>query len=285
MENRPLLTVCLITYNQVEYIRQSIDSVLAQKAEFVWNLVIADDCSADGTREILLEYQQRNPSLIHLILQEVNVGPAKNWSDLVDFPKSKFIAYLEGDDYWIDPFKLQKQIDILEKNQDINIVFTNVLVLENGNFEKYLSLDDRINSFDIHSQRDFFLMMKDWAPMLTCTFRRSEFAVSEMIRPVYNFPGDFQIIFLSLRTGKIHWLNDVMGVYRVHSESMSRTLMQQDRKRLKWEIFKYKYRFATSNGRWKTSFLLLNDYTRAVIRKSKYMGLFKRVLKRLGIKI
>src|SRR5260221_9377408 len=104
----PLLSVCLITYNHSKFIRQAIEGVLMQSVNFSWELIIADDCSTDGTREILLEYKQKYPDFIKLILQKQNVGPAKNWLGLITSPKSKYIAYFEGDDFWIHPFKLQK---------------------------------------------------------------------------------------------------------------------------------------------------------------------------------
>ncbi|MCX7638155.1 MAG: glycosyltransferase [Cyclobacteriaceae bacterium] len=115
-QETPLLSVCLITYNHSKYIRDAIESVLMQKVNFGWELIIADDCSTDGTREIVLEYYQKYPGFIKLILQEKNVGPNQNFFDLLSSSKSKYIAYLEGDDYWTDPLKLQKQVDFLELN-------------------------------------------------------------------------------------------------------------------------------------------------------------------------
>ena len=88
-----------------------------QKVDFDYELIIADDYSTDGTREIILDYKENYPGLIKLILQKRNVGPGKNWLDLIEAPKSKYIAYFEGDDYWTDPYKLQKQVDFLEANE------------------------------------------------------------------------------------------------------------------------------------------------------------------------
>lgn len=122
--NRPTVSVCLITYNHVAYIREAIDGVLAQEIDFPFELIIADDFSTDGTREILLEYKRNFPDKIKLILQDKNVGPHKNWTDLILSPDSKYIAYFEGDDYWIDKKKLQKQVDILEGSPGTGMVCT-----------------------------------------------------------------------------------------------------------------------------------------------------------------
>ncbi len=118
-----ILSVCLITYNHEKYIEQAIESILKQEVNFSWNLIIADDCSNDRTRAIIADYKSRYPDLIKLILQERNVGAAQNWIDLISSPSSKYIAYLEGDDYWIDNRKLQKQVDFLEKNHNFSLCF------------------------------------------------------------------------------------------------------------------------------------------------------------------
>lgn len=114
----PILSVCLITYNQEKFVTQSIESILMQETNFQWKLVIADDYSTDSTRIIISKYKEKFPEKIHLIYQDKNVGPAQNFIDLITFPGSKYLAYLEGDDYWTDPYKLQKQVDFLEENPD-----------------------------------------------------------------------------------------------------------------------------------------------------------------------
>lgn len=127
--NNKLLSVCLITYNHEKYIRQAIDSILSQQVDFEWELIIADDYSTDGTRDIILEYHLKYPDLIKLIFQKQNVGPARNWIDLISMPSSKYIAYLEGDDYWVDSYKLQKQVDFLEKNSDTLLCFAYTILV------------------------------------------------------------------------------------------------------------------------------------------------------------
>ena len=105
--SKPLVSVCIITYNQESYIRQAIESVLMQKVNFPWEIIIADDCSKDKTREIILEYKDRFPDLIKPLFQKRNVGGGKNFTDLINAATGKYVAYLEGDDYWTDDGKLQ----------------------------------------------------------------------------------------------------------------------------------------------------------------------------------
>jgi len=116
-QNNDLLTVCVITYNHEQSIRQALDSILAQQTNFDFKILIADDCSKDNTRAILQEYKAAYPEKIELLLQDKNVGPLKNWTDLVTAPKSKYLAYLEGDDYWLDNRRLSNQIHLLESSE------------------------------------------------------------------------------------------------------------------------------------------------------------------------
>jgi len=119
-----LLSVCFICYNQAPFIRQALDSVLAQKVSFSWEILIADDRSTDGTREIVLDYQSRYPGLIRVLPRDSNLGPARNFIDLINSATGKYIAYLEGDDYWTLDTKLQQQVDFLEENPLFAICFT-----------------------------------------------------------------------------------------------------------------------------------------------------------------
>jgi glycosyltransferase involved in cell wall biosynthesis len=126
--NIPLLSVCLITYNHADYIQQAIEGVLMQKTNFEWEFIIADDFSKDGTREILLEYKKKYPGLITLLLQSQNVGGALNWKNLLESANGKYIAYFDGDDYWIDCNKLQKQVDFMEAHLNYSMCFHTVNV-------------------------------------------------------------------------------------------------------------------------------------------------------------
>jgi glycosyltransferase involved in cell wall biosynthesis len=120
----PLVSVMMITFNHEAYIRKAIDCVLAQETDFPFELVIGEDHSTDATREIVLEYAQRHPSLIRVLTSDSNVGVRRNgwrthWSC-----RGTFIAWCEGDDYWQDPRKLQKQIDMLEADDQMVLVHT-----------------------------------------------------------------------------------------------------------------------------------------------------------------
>lgn len=109
--NRITVTIISLTYNHEKYIAQALESILMQKVNFTYEIVVGEDCSKDRTREILIQYAEKHPDKFHLLLHEKNIGAAKNQNKVFENCKGKYIAMLEGDDYWTDPYKLQKQVD------------------------------------------------------------------------------------------------------------------------------------------------------------------------------
>lgn len=231
---QPLLTVCIITYNHARYIRQAIQGVLLQEVNFPISILIADDCSKDGTRDILIEYKKKHPDLINLILQEKNVGPAQNWVDLITAPSSKYIAYLEGDDYWIDKTKLQKQVNFLEGNPDHSFCF-----------HQAIRMNEQTSSYDVYPQNeissfnaaDFFKMIT--IPMGSLVYRKA--VPIEVIKT--HSHGDFLMLCSLLTHGKAYFLKEPMSVYRVHPNGVSfnHSSLSYVNKRLKeleieWEL-------------------------------------------------
>ena len=122
----PIVSLLLLTYNHSEFIAQAINSILEQKVNFDYEILIGDDCSSDGTCEIVDSYAKKYPNLIKTIRSEQNVGALRNEKRLMEASQGKYIAFLEGDDYWVDQFKLQKQVDFLEANPDYGLVHGDV---------------------------------------------------------------------------------------------------------------------------------------------------------------
>ena len=117
--NEPVLSVLLITYNHEKYISQALDSVLAQKTDFEYEIVVGEDCSTDNTRQILDEYKRRYPGIIRLLYRKRNFKrPTLNVYDTAMHCRGKYIATLEGDDFWTDEKKLQKAVDFLERHAE-----------------------------------------------------------------------------------------------------------------------------------------------------------------------
>lgn len=116
--NRPMVSIGMTVYNQEKYVARAIESILMQQVNFSYEIVIAEDCSTDRSREIVIEYAQKYPEVIKLILQEQNVGLKAQSICLKKTCQGKYRAQLEGDDYLVDPYKLQKQVDFLENNPE-----------------------------------------------------------------------------------------------------------------------------------------------------------------------
>jgi glycosyltransferase involved in cell wall biosynthesis len=112
------LNIVMITYNHERFIGQAIESVLAQKVNFDYEIVIGEDCSTDGTRAVILDFQRRYPDRIVVLLRERNIGAMRNFAETIAACRGHYLAILEGDDYWTCTNKLQKQVDFLDAHPD-----------------------------------------------------------------------------------------------------------------------------------------------------------------------
>jgi len=154
--NNPLVSVSCITYNHEPYIRQCLDGFLMQQCDFEYEILIHDDASTDGTSEIIREYQEKYPEIIKPIIQTEN-----QWSQGVrgimakfNFSRArgKYIALCEGDDYWTDPLKLQKQVDFLENNPEYSLVCGGYKSLNTTNGEEKIIINNVEDSSDNTNQ-------------------------------------------------------------------------------------------------------------------------------------
>ncbi|MDD4892784.1 MAG: glycosyltransferase [Candidatus Rickettsiella isopodorum] len=217
----PIVSVCLITYNHVNYIRDAIEGVLMQKINYPWELIIADDFSTDGTREIIKAYAEKNPKLIKLILQEKNVGAAQNWFDLIYTPKSKYITYFEGDDYWTDPYKLQKQIDLMEKHNDYSACCHAV--------QRVFYIDKKPLGVYRQANRDRVFSENEWyklTSMQSSLLLRNKYIAILPDWITYSPVGDVSIRLFVSQQGKFAYINQIMSSYRVGvPNSSTKTIM------------------------------------------------------------
>ena len=117
-----IVTVVIITYNHKDYIGRALDSVLCQETQYPYDIVVHDDASTDGTTEILLDYADRFPGRLNLIIEDVNTyskGRTFRYECIVPYVKGKYVINLDGDDYWCDKRKIQKQIDYMESHPEV----------------------------------------------------------------------------------------------------------------------------------------------------------------------
>lgn len=211
--------VC-VTYNQKDYIKEALDSFIMQKTNFDFEVLIGDDCSTDGTSEIVAEYAKKHPNIIKYFRRTPNMGPLENFMDLCDRVTAKYAAFCDGDDFWTDENKLQKQYDFMERNEDVNICCHRTKIQANEDWSLY----------SFYAKQDFIIPNGKKAPS------NKKLIVSNII---YEYPhtsslfirwnknvripenlksngvsGDIPIILLYLGQGYIYISSEVMSVYR-----------------------------------------------------------------------
>ena len=135
METTPFVSIICTVFNKEPWLKKTIDSFLAQKTEFLFEIILVDDASTDGSRKIIADYQASHPDLIRAFYQDENLGIAKTWVTICKEARGKYIARCDGDDFWIDPLKLQKQVDLLDSKPDCKWSNTDFDIYdEHGNF-------------------------------------------------------------------------------------------------------------------------------------------------------
>lgn len=222
MTTQPLVTVIMPVFNQVRYVAQAIESVLAQESDFSIKLVISDDSSTDGTAEICRRYANNYYDRIEFRTQKVNVGMSKNYVSLFNACYSKYIAVLEGDDFWIDKFKLKKQVSILEADRSIGVV--------HSNFQALLE-DGTVKAGHNFVRQDFLsgnifenLFIENRICPATVCFRRSLLRQSIDIDFLTRNPLKTIDYFLWIgmaHASKFFYLCEVTACYRIHPQSIS----------------------------------------------------------------
>lgn len=229
LSKNPLVSVKMITYNHEPYIAQAIEGVIMQETDFPIELIIGEDCSTDRTREIVLDYQKKHPDIIRVITSEKNVGMQKNSFRTNKACRGKYIAICEGDDYWIDPLKLRKQVDFLEANSDYGMVHTDFdqLVDETGILTKSIIKKQKPKP-EWQEGKDFVKWyVAGYAKIITCTvcFRKSVFDASykieEYYNPLFNKMGDIQLFCNIAGNSYVKYLDESTCLKRVLAESAS----------------------------------------------------------------
>ena len=230
----PLVSVHMITYNHAPYIAQAIEGVIQQKVNFPIELVIGEDWSTDGTREIVLEYKRKYPDIIRVILSDENIGGMKNAYRTAKACRGKYIAFCEGDDYWHRLDKLQKQVDYLETHPECGMVSSDVDIYYD--LTKEFKRDyNYSNGFVSDDNLTIEQVLWGGLSIWTCTvvIRRCLYR-----RIVENDPylyenknivlGDLQVWAELTKMSRLFYIPETLAVYRVLHESASRS---KDRKK------------------------------------------------------
>ena len=220
----PLVSVCVQTYQHANYIRQCLDGILMQQTDFPFEILLGEDCSTDGTREICLEYAQKHPDKIRLFLHDranniaINGTPTGRFNFLFNLytAQGRYVALCEGDDYWTDSLKLQKQVDFLEENKDY-------VLTVGGYLERYLdsgkenTIIKYLNENDFNVGYSFTLndTLKGWITQpLTSLFIKDSDLISQFCD--YRYGRDINLYYHILKKGKGFYFTQTLGVYNRH---------------------------------------------------------------------
>jgi glycosyltransferase involved in cell wall biosynthesis len=227
------VSVCVFTYNYENYLAQALESVLSQQTDFPVEIIIGDDFSTDATREIALSYYNRYPNQIVLSFNQKNLGGTENWIKAINRARGKYVALLDGDDYFTDRGKLQKQHDLMEADIDVVLCFHAVE-------EVYEDVEGKNQIVRFEKQkyilRDF--LSRGWFVRTGSTMFRNGLFPEPMPEWVFDFPYRFDTIlhvFLGLK-GHALYIDEVMSVWRKHQKGLSKQLMSNMVKNIQTEI-------------------------------------------------
>lgn len=216
VETEPLLSICCLTYNHAPYLRRAFDGILKQKVNFVYEVLVGEDFSTDDSRKIIDEYVSRYPNLFIVIYRDHNVGTRKNLAEVMGLAKGEYVILLETDDYWTDPLKLQKQVDVLKSDSSI-IAVTHPCKMVGLN-DELLPLEYPSKKSGVYSLKDY---RKDILPGQTATMMYRNYHRFNLLdkslteNPLRaKGPGDRRKMFMLASYGKIVVLPEVMSCYR-----------------------------------------------------------------------
>ena len=216
----PLVSVICTTYNHSAYIRQCLEGIMMQKTNFSFEVLVHDDASTDNTADIVREFEERYPDILYPIYQKENQysrGIKIGQAFLYPRARGKYIAECEGDDYWTDPLKLQKQVDFMEAHPAYSMCFHKVEIKN----ELGLNPDDllccKIDDRD-YSATELF---ERWIVQTASTLFRKEVIQYKISGENRVVVGDQILVLRSAQLGKIRGMSDCMSVYRVHSQGVT----------------------------------------------------------------
>lgn len=271
-DNNITVSVCCQTYNHKEYITKTLDSILMQKTNFVIEILLRDDASTDGTTAICKKYAENYPDKINLLVYDENqwqlgVSPFR---DNVLRAKGKYIAICEGDDYWIDPLKLQKQVDFLEANDNYGFVHTdtNVYHQNSGKLVENINRINKRNLVQLDNPAEDLILGHYRIYTLSVLFKSALLDNIDMKSPNKFKMGDLPLWLTFTKFTKFYYLNESTAVYRKNEGSASNPLNKRAKLDFKISSKEVRLYFAKSlNLNTATVNQISDQYNRALLRK------------------
>lgn len=214
-EKGPIVSVLCPSYNHEPYLRQALDSILMQKTDFPFEVLVGEDSSPDGSREILREYETRYPAFFQMFYRDTNMGATANGYDLLMRCQGQYVITLETDDYWTDPCKLQKQVDFLDAHPEyIGCAHDCKTVDESGDVVSLScwSIPDQGERFTLQDFLQYGFAFQTASFMYRNPFQDGgDYSILYKAHPLV---GDLTLLSILLQRGDVYLLPDCMSVYR-----------------------------------------------------------------------
>lgn len=281
--NKPIVSVCTITYMQEKYIAETIEGVLMQEVDFPIEFIIADDCSPDNTEKVVQHYVDNHPRghWIKYTKHKKNQGMNPNFVWALNQCRGKYIAICEGDDYWTDPKKLQKQVDFLENNSGYEACITNAYIYYENTGEKSIHGKKRQLEYNIED-----VIKRGGGFFITATLLFRNINIPNTFFE-NNFSGDRALVLLIANKGKVKRLKDITAIYRRHDKGVYSSVIGHKKKLAEIRFLNillllrfnkytsYKYSFLISSTAHNLSVLTLKEMICFKYFKIKYLILLR----------
>lgn len=213
MNRLPKVSVVTVSYNQEKFIAQALKSIVSQRTEFSFELIVSDDCSTDGTRDIIKQFAREYPEIVKPVLRKRNVGAVRNFVEAMQMAEGQYVALCEGDDFWTDDSKIQRQVDFLDGHQSHSLCFHPTRVFyEGGQGQDYEYPEEREPSkFTVGT-----LLQRNYIQTNSVMYRRKSYADV----PMDILPLDWYLHLYHAQTGKVGFINQTMSAYRKHADGL-----------------------------------------------------------------
>lgn len=222
---QPKVSIVCQVYKHESYLRECFEGFVMQKTTFTFEILVNDDCSPDGSADIMREYEKKYPDLFRCVYQKENQyskGLLPWFEVLFPMAKGEYIAICEGDDYWTDPYKLQKQVDFMDSHKEYIACFHNARTYNGRSYGLFNSLDE------IHTPTTDDIIMRPWFIATASLFYRNVLSdYPEWRKEIIN--DDYLLELLLASKGKFYYMDDVMAVYRQQGQGVSATMLNANK--------------------------------------------------------
>ncbi|MBQ7490860.1 MAG: glycosyltransferase [Bacteroidales bacterium] len=235
-----LVTIRCATFNHGQYIRQTLDGFVMQKTNFAFEAIVHDDASTDNTADIIREYAEKYPDIIKPFFEKENQyskGGKEIDRIFEENSHGKYMVICEGDDFWTDPMKLQKQVDFLEAHPDYNLCCHNWDIIQDGQILPSPIDGKYPKAFSF----TFATLPWIWITKTVTTMYRASAVIDNKILHEYKYARDVHLVYYALKSGKGYYMPEVMATYRMHSGGVWSKIDINERNKTTYNLYKELY--------------------------------------------